>query len=97
MKRWLVGRGIDSADVIADNNGENTYLTARDFLELNTRMHYSSAIVVSSFYHITRSKYMIRELGFENVHGVSSGAYFWQDGYGLFREFFAFYRYLLFY
>jgi len=97
MKKYLLERGMNDSDLVVDNNGENTYLTARDFLALNAKMHFSSAIVVSSFYHITRSKYIIRKLGFKNVHGVSSDDYFPEDLYGLFREFFAFYKYVLFY
>ena len=97
MRKYLLEKGMNDADIIADNKGENTYLSARNFMELNKRMHFSTAIVVSSFYHLTRAKYIIRKLGFRNIYGVCSGDYFWQDGYGLFREFFAFYKYALFY
>ncbi len=97
MKRYLITKKIPGKDIIADNNGANSYLTAKDFIKLSDSLHFSSAIVVSSFYHITRCKYIIKKLGFKNVEGVASDKYFWQDGYGLFREFFAFYKYMLIY
>jgi vancomycin permeability regulator SanA len=97
MKKYLIEKNIPRNDIIADNYGNNSYLTAKDFIALNDSLHFSSAIVVSSFYHITRCKYIIKKLGFKNVQGFASDKYFWQDNYGLFREFFAFYKYALFY
>ncbi|HLY72344.1 MAG TPA: ElyC/SanA/YdcF family protein, partial [Puia sp.] len=85
-------------DIIADNNGKNTYFTAKDFIAISDSMHFTSAIVVTSFYHITRSKYIIRKLGFNHVKGVSSDALFAsKDWIGVTREFFAFYKYLIYY
>jgi vancomycin permeability regulator SanA len=97
MKKYLMQKKVPGNDIIKDNNGNNSYLTAKDFIALNDSLHFASAIVVSSFYHITRCKYIIKKLGYKNVEGYSSRRYFWKDGYGLFREFFAFYKYMLFY
>jgi vancomycin permeability regulator SanA len=97
MKKYLKEKGIPLNDIIADNYGDNSFLTAKDFIKLNDSLHFSSAIVVSSFYHITRCKYIIKKLGFKNVKGCASERYFFKDAYGLFREFFAFYKYLIFY
>ena len=97
MKKYLIEKNVPGNDIIKDNNGNNSYLTAKDFIALNDSLHFASAIVVSSFYHITRCKYIIKKLGYKNVEGFASSRYFWKDGYGLFREFFAFYKYVLFY
>ena len=97
MKKYLLEKNIPGNDIIADNNGNNSYLTAKDFIALNDSLHFASAIVVSSFYHITRCKLIVKKLGFKNVEGFASDKYFRQDGYGLFREFFAFYKYAIFY
>jgi vancomycin permeability regulator SanA len=97
MKKYLIEKNIPSVDIIADSKGNNSYLTAKDFIALNDSLHFSSAIIVSSFYHITRCKYIIKKLGYKNVHGYASEKYFLNDGYGLFREFFAFYKYVIFY
>jgi len=97
MKRYLLIQQVPDSVIISDNGGNNTYLTAKDFIKLNDSLHFSSAIVVTSFYHISRSKFIIRKLGFSEVHGVHSDAYFREDGFKLFREFAAFYKYLLLY
>ena len=97
MRRYLLRKGVPAEVIIEDNGGANTYLTAKDFLALNDSLHFSSAIVVSSFYHITRSKYILRKLGFRDPHGASSDVFFTGDLVGLLREFPAFYKYWLYY
>jgi vancomycin permeability regulator SanA len=97
MKWYLEARGVPAGDIFSDNNGKNTYMTAIDFIKLNQSFHFSSATVVTSFYHITRSKYIIRKEGFSPVYGVGSGVYFRSDLLRLVREFFAFYKYAIFY
>lgn len=97
MKRYLVAHGVPANLIIEDNDGENTYLTAKDFLPVADSLHIHSAIAVSSFYHLTRTKYIIRKLGFRNVHSVASEAFFWNDLVGLPRDCAAFYKYLVAY
>jgi vancomycin permeability regulator SanA len=98
MKRYLRMRNVPLSDLISDNQGNNTFLSAKDFIALNDSLHFTSAIVVTSFYHITRAKYIIRKLGFKQVEGVSSDRIFLtKDWFALIREFFAFYKYAIFY
>lgn len=97
MKRYLVAQGVPADRVIEDNDGENTYLTAKDFLPVADSLHIHSAIAVSSFYHLTRTKYIIRKLGFHNVHSVASESFFKVDVFGLIRDCIAFYKYVLVY
>jgi vancomycin permeability regulator SanA len=97
MKQYLMARGVPSDRIFEDNHGENTYLTAKDFLPVADSLHVHSVIVVSSFYHITRSKYIFRKLGFRNVHGDASRVFYWNDLLGLPRDTLAFYKYLLAY
>jgi len=97
MKNYLLQHGVPAADIAADNGGNNTYLTAKDFIAWNADQHYTSAIVVSQFYHITRSKYILRKLGFKNVYNAASTRYTIKDVEGTLREVPAFYKYLLVY
>jgi len=97
MKEYLVLHGVPPEDIIADNEGINTYWTARNYQEWNKSLNYQSVIVVSQFYHITRTKYIFRKLGIHNVHGVSSTVYSWQDVVGTLREVPAFYKYMILY
>jgi vancomycin permeability regulator SanA len=97
MRNYLLQQGVPAGDVIADNHGQNTYLTAKDFIEWNQQYHYTSAIMVSQFYHITRSKYIMRKLGFKDVHGATSDVYTFSDIIGTLREVPAFYKYMIVY
>ena len=97
MKSWLIKKGIPPGDIISDNEGRNTYFTAKDFISLNDSCQFSSAMIVSSFYHVTRCKYIFRKLGFRNVRSSASTRYFINDAFGMAREFLAFYEYLLLY
>ena len=97
MKQYLVARGVPADRIVEDNHGENTYLTAKDFLPVADSLQVHSVIVVSSFYHITRTKYILRKLGVRNVHSDASQAFFWNDLIGLPRDAVAFYKYLLVY
>ena len=95
MKQYLVAHGLPANRIIEDNDGENTYWTAKDFLPVADSLHVSSAIVVSSFYHVTRTKYIIRKLGFHHVYSVSSDVFFWNDLVGLPRDCIGFYAYVV--
>src|SRR6476620_7461744 len=52
----------------------------------------ADVIVDAQFYHITRTKYIFKKLGIENVHHVASHAYGWADIVGTLREVPAFYK-----
>ncbi len=97
MKQYLIQHGVPADDIIADNLGQNTFLTAKNFIEWNKNYHYTSAIAVSQFYHITRTKYIIRKLGFTNVYNAASNKYSSKDIIGTLREVPAFYKYVLVY
>ena len=97
MKEYLVRNGVPAEDVIADNKGINTYWTAENYLHWSNANNYKSVIVVSQFYHITRTKYIFRKVGVQNVHDVSSDEYSWRDVLGTLREVPAFYKYLIVY
>src|SRR6476660_3175111 len=47
MKEYLVKHGVPPNDVVADNAGQNTFLTAKDFRSWNAQQKYQSVIVVS--------------------------------------------------
>ena len=97
MKQYLLKQGVPDADIIADNAGQNSFLTAKDFINWNAARHYKSVVIVSQFYHITRCKYIFKKLGYKNVAGASSERYAWADVVGTLREVPAFYKYLLLY
>jgi vancomycin permeability regulator SanA len=95
MKKYLLARGVPEHDIIVDNNGIDTRTTAKNFIEWNKENRYTSAIVVSQFFHITRSKFILKKYGFKKVAGAASKVYSWRDLPSTIREWPAFYKYLL--
>jgi vancomycin permeability regulator SanA len=97
MAAYLVKHEVPKESIIIDNDGNNTYLTARNFIEAAESRDIESVIVVSQFFHISRTRLVLRKLGFDNVGSIHSTHYEWRDAYGSIREFAAYYKYLLAY
>ena len=98
MKEYLVRNGVPDSAVVADNDGANTYFTAKDFVQWNKTNGFDTVIIVSQFFHITRSRYILRKLGYEGeIKSAASEVYKWRDVIGTAREVPAFYKYLIVY
>ena len=95
MKEYLISKGIISKDIIVDDFGNNTRLTAINFKSKFPNVQ--SVVVVSQFFHISRAKLSLKQVGIKNVSGVHSDFYEIRDFYSLIREFFGYYNYLLIY
>lgn len=93
MKAYLVHHGIPAHQVIADNQGWNTRATAHNCLSwLPTDRE---VVVVSQYHHISRTKLAFRNVGFTEVRGVHGPYFELRDLYSVVREFFAYYKYLI--
>lgn len=91
MKDYLITKNIPSSAIIADNKGDNTRLTVENTLEIQKKYPFKSIIVVSQYFHVTRTKKLFKNKGFENVNSVSPGYFEWRDLYSILREFPAYY------
>ncbi|PKP02974.1 MAG: YdcF family protein [Bacteroidetes bacterium HGW-Bacteroidetes-6] len=94
MAEYLVSKGVSESDIIVDNNGNNTRETAENFVKQFPECE--SVIVVSQYFHISRAKLALRKVGVKNVYGVHAPIFEWRDLFSLGREFFAYYKYLIF-
>jgi vancomycin permeability regulator SanA len=91
MKEYLIGKNIPDYVIIVDNKGDNTRLTVENTLEIQKKYGFKSLIVVSQYFHVTRTKKLFRNKGFENVSSASPRYFEWRDFYSILREFPAFY------
>jgi vancomycin permeability regulator SanA len=91
MHDYLIAKGIPDSVIVVDNKGNNTELTVKNTLALQQKMNFKSVIVVSQYFHLTRTKMLFRKYGFANVSSVSPNYFEWRDIYSLVREFFGFY------
>lgn len=96
MKRWLVDRGVPEGDVIEDRGGINTFETARFVAAYMRARGLRSAVAVSQYYHLTRTKLALRRFGIPGVAGARAEIEIEvREPWSLLRELVGYYRYLL--
>jgi vancomycin permeability regulator SanA len=91
MKEFLVENGIPDSLIIIDNFGNNTKLSVVNTLKLRDSVQFKSLIVVSQYFHVTRTKKLFKDQGFMNVSSASPKYFEWRDLYSILREFPAYY------
>lgn len=94
MKNYLANQGISDDKIIVDSNGYNTYMTAENSRLVMDDLDLKSVMVISQYFHITRTKLAFKKLGFEKVYSAHSGVFEYRDVYSIIREFPAYYKYL---
>ncbi|UTW61496.1 YdcF family protein [bacterium SCSIO 12741] len=93
MAEYLIAQGVPAPDVVMDTLGNTTYLTAKNSTELIPDFKTKRVIVVSQFFHLRRTEIIFERMGFEQVYRSHARHFELRDLYGLFREFFAVYKY----
>jgi|ERR1043165_1085221 vancomycin permeability regulator SanA len=92
MKEFLVQHQVPDSLIIVDNAGNNTIATVENTLRLKDSLKFNSIIVVSQYFHLTRTKMLFRKRGFTNVTSVGPRYFEIRDFYSLVREFAAYYN-----
>lgn len=91
MKSFLIQNRVPDSVIIVDNAGNNTIATVDNTLKLKDSLHFRSIIVVSQYFHVSRTKMLFRKRCFGNVSSVSPNYFEFRDIYSLLREFGAYY------
>lgn len=91
MKDFLLENGVASDLIIVDNIGNNTIATVNNTIKIKDSLKLESIIVVSQYFHLTRTKMLFRKKGFTNISSVSPNYFEFRDLYSLLREFVAYY------
>ncbi|RSK34489.1 YdcF family protein [Hymenobacter metallilatus] len=86
MRRYLLQQGVPNTAIYTDNQGNNTLATARNFTQLARTQQWKSAVVVSQFFHLSRTKLLLRQQGVAEVSGSAARYIEVRDGYALLRE-----------
>jgi vancomycin permeability regulator SanA len=95
MQDYLRAHGVPDTAIVVDNAGNTTQQTVRNTVRLQPTLHFRSVLVISQFYHISRTKLLFRQAGFTDVSGASPRYFELRDSYSLLREFAAYYHALL--
>lgn len=94
MQSWLLGHGVPSSAVLVDRDGVNTRATAEHTRAMLGERGLRSAVVVTSYYHVPRTRLAIGAAGVD-VTGAASAPLIWEprEVYAIGREIAALYQY----
>ncbi|WP_207753510.1 YdcF family protein [Sporosalibacterium faouarense] len=95
MKDYLIQSGIPEDNIILDSKGNNTYMTAKNSKEIIEKESFNSVMIISQYYHISRTKLAFKKVGFNKVYSAHARIFEIRDIYSLVREFVAYYKYLV--
>lgn len=91
MRNYLVEKGIPDSCIIVDNKGNNTEASVINTLKIVKENKFKSVIVVSQYFHVTRTKKLFRERNFKQVSSAAPSYFECREFYLVMREFFAYY------
>lgn len=91
MRDFLISKKVPDTAIIVDNLGNNTRATVINTMKLKDSLHFKSLIVVSQYYHVTRTKMLFKKQGFQNVSSASPNYFEIKDAYSVLREFIGYY------
>lgn len=97
MRDYLIKNGVNKENIIVDSKGNNTYFTALNSKKISDDKGFNSIMVISQYFHISRTKLAFSKVGFRKVYSAHAYYFGIKDIYSLIREFFAYYKYLLAY
>jgi len=95
MKRWLVLQGVPEAAIIVDDAGVDTRATAHNTAALMRAHDLHSVIVVSQYFHISRTKLAFAQEGLPGVGSAHPDYFEARDLYSIAREIPGYAGYLL--
>lgn len=95
MKRYLVSQGVPTAAVIADNEGVNTWSTAKNTADLMRARGLRSVMIVSQYYHVPRTRLAFQKWGIWMIYNAHARYWTWRDLYAVPREVAGWAEYLL--
>ncbi len=95
MATYLIAQGVPQTVITVDNYGINSHETAVNAKRIMAEKVFSSATVVTSYYHVLRSELALRQVGIENVNGIGSRYLAFKDILGIPRDLAGVFVYLL--
>jgi vancomycin permeability regulator SanA len=86
MKRYLMMQGIPDDHVFVDSDGRTTYLTAKHSAHLMKEKGWTSALVISQYFHIPRTRLALKQFGVLSIYSAHAEFFEVRDIYSTARE-----------
>ncbi len=93
MKAYLVANGLPPQHIYVDSQGTNTYFTAKYTARLMTDRNWQSAIAISQYFHLPRTKLALHRFGVKTVYTAHAEFFELRDLYSTVREVFSYCSY----
>ncbi|MEM7391387.1 MAG: YdcF family protein [Verrucomicrobiota bacterium] len=86
MRTYLLAQGISGDNIFVDGRGVDTMKTARNARQLMQQNGYKSAVLVSQYFHLARTKLAFRKAGIKATLHSRARYYSIRDVYSIVRE-----------
>jgi len=95
MRRYLEANGVPHDAILEDNDGSNTWKTARNSARILNERHLQSVLIISQYFHLPRCRLAFAKFGIQPIY--VSPARYWsiRDLYSVPREVIAYVVYSL--
>lgn len=95
MKSYLAARRVPAAAILVDSAGTTTWETARNSAALMRAHGFKSALIVTQYFHISRTRLALQKFGITTIHTAHPSYFEWRDLYSIAREVVGFASYML--
>lgn len=95
MGEYLVSHGVPANQIIMDNEGINTYASAKNTLQIIRDSNKKSVFVISQYFHLPRARLTLERLGISPIYSAHANFFKWRDIYSSLREVAAYISYAL--
>lgn len=94
MKNYLINRGVYKDVIITDSMGIDSFNTARNTKQIMTERNLNKVLLISNYYHISRTRLAFKKSGIEKVYSSHARYFEVRDLYSIPREVIGYYYYL---
>ncbi len=86
MSDYLIKKHIPTSAIVIDSKGVDTMATAKNASVYMKNQNFTSAIVVTQYFHVSRTKLALRQMGVSNLGNAHARIVETRDIYSLARE-----------
>jgi vancomycin permeability regulator SanA len=94
MSNYLIEHQVPATAIVQDKIGAHTSDTGEDVARIMKERHLQSVMVVTNYYHITRTKLALKHGGLHDIEQAHVGVVQKEDAYMIARETVALYYYI---
>ncbi len=95
MRDYLAAHGVPRDHILLDSKGNTTFDSAQNTLQILREKRLRSVLVVTQYFHISRSRLALKRSGIEEIRSASPSYFELRDLYSAPRELFGYFSYLL--